>query len=43
MADPKKGVPGPIIISLNKYPTKILPNANITKGTDILAGDSPPC
>jgi len=39
---PKKGVPGPIIISLNNQPTKILPKPNITKGIEILMGDSPP-
>jgi hypothetical protein len=37
----KKGVPGPIIISLNKKPTKILPKAKIIKGKDILRGESP--
>jgi len=39
---PKNGVPGPIIISLKNQPTKILPKPNITKGMDILRGDSPP-
>jgi hypothetical protein len=36
----QKEVPGPIIISLNNQPIKILPNAKMTKGIDILAGDS---
>jgi len=40
IADPKKSVPGPITASLNKYPAKILPNANITKGADMFQGDS---
>jgi hypothetical protein len=29
-------------MSLNNHPTKILPTPNITKGIDILAGDSTP-
>jgi len=36
----KKGVPGPIIISLKNQPTKILPKPKITKGNDIFQGAS---
>jgi hypothetical protein len=40
IAFPKKGVPGPIIISLNNQPTNILPNPSINSGTAIFGASS---